>query len=196
MGIKMKKLLILVLIAAILAIPTVYAYMFKRTSTVNNTFTTADIFTENPVIETISTSGTSVVKNSIKIKNTGNIESYIRIKFINYWVDSKGNVVGRASENLVFDFNSNDWIHDEINDVYYYKYPIVPGQITNEFLGNKKIELKHFEKTETYDSVTIVYEYNQVVEVHVEGIQASPADAIKAAWGFELNSDRSLKNPS
>lgn len=184
-----KRLFILVVLAGILTIPSVYAYMYMRVQTVDNTFVVADIFEdkENPVIETV----TDNTKTSIKIKNTGNIESYIRVKIITYWQDSKGNIVGRASEKLNFQ-TTDDWIHDVKNDVYYYKFPIMPGDESNEFLApGETIKLDHIEEEIEYNSVTASYEYNQVVEINVEGIQANPSKVVETIWGVTLT-DRNI----
>lgn len=197
MVISMKKKIILiitlVIVNALLLIPAINAYMFKRVSTQKNTFEVADIFTTDPVVETVTNMklGTEEVtaKESIKIKNTGNVPEYLRIKLITYWEDSKGNIVGRASEDLDFEASS-DWIYDIKNDVYYYKYVVNPGDKTNEFLGtNQRIIMKHVEETVEYQSITITYDYYQVVEVHVEGIQANPATAVETRWGVTLDAN-------
>lgn len=190
-----KRLLILVVLATILAIPSVYAYMFMHVETPDDTFITADIFIDDPIIESVvnkEIDGENVtVKDSIKIKNTGNIESYIRIKFITHWEDSKGNIVGRASEELTFT-PSNDWVYDSTNDVYYYKYPIMPGDTTNEFLAtDSEIVLKHIKDDVEYGSIVVTYDYYQVVEIHVEGIQANPSKVVEEIWGVTLT-DRNI----
>lgn len=193
-----KRLKVFVLAALVigLTIPVVFAYMFKQDSTENNTFITADIFTTNPVIEEVvnqNIDGKNVtVKKSIKIQNTGNIESYIRVKLITYWEDSKGNIVGKASEDLDF-ATTDDWIYDAKNDVYYYKYPINPGETTHEFLkSGSTIQLEHLEETVIYQSVTITYEYNQVVEIHVEGIQANPSNVVSDIWKVNIDTNRTI----
>lgn len=189
---KIKLIIILFVLNVLLLIPALNAYMFLSVSTPSNDFDVADIFTTDPVVEVVKNTTENgkpvTVKESIKIQNTGNIPAYLRIKLITYWEDSKGNVVGRASEALSFT-TSSDWIYDQKNDVYYYKYVVNPGDTTNEFFAdnNQRIIMRHIEETVEYQTITITYDYYQVVEVHVEGIQALPTTAVTKQWDVTID---------
>ena len=174
---RFKHLILLSIITFSLAIPAVYAYMYMKTQKIDNTFVPA--IADCEVVEEFN--GTT--KSSIKVKSTSNVDCYIRVKLITYWQDTKGNIVGISSDKLNFN-TTNDWIHDTVNDVYYYKYPVKVGQTTNEFLSNgSTITLKQTSKDVTSNGITVKYYYNQVVEIHSEAIQANPPKAVFEAWG-------------
>ena len=59
-----KRLLILVVLATILVIPSVYAYMFMHVETPDDTFITADIFIDDPIIEIPSGCVKAVLKEN------------------------------------------------------------------------------------------------------------------------------------
>ena len=164
-----QMILVAILLALILACGAVYAYMFMRTEEQSTQFIPAKVDCE--VEETYGNN----VKSSITVTNTGNIDAYIRIRLVSYWVDGEEkNIVAKTSVMPSVDYDTEYWV--EVGDnTYYYTLPVSPDAVVSLL------------KT----PVVLAAEdgYNQVVEVFAEAIQADPGDAVEEAWGVELKSD-------
>ncbi|MBQ8663402.1 MAG: hypothetical protein IJ471_06055 [Eubacterium sp.] len=177
---KFRGLLILVLILiAVTACGSVYAYMFKQTEEKKNQFTPAQVSCE--VVEQTDTPLTQ--KNSIKVKNTSNIDAYLRVRLVSYWVNDLGDgnyeIVAKESE-LPEITPMNGWIKGS-NDTYYYTIPVAPesqspNNLTTELL-NASIVLTEEDG------------YKQVIEVFAEAIQSEPQSAVTNSWGVTLGAD-------
>lgn len=181
-----KRLISLIVVLALVAalIPAVYAYMIHKSQTVANNFipgkVTCDI--DEKMVDSI--------KTEIKVKNTGNVDAYIRVRLVFHWEDSKGYPVAR---NMVPEtVNCNDgWLEDEDEYTYYYIDRVAPGESTPNLL----------EVPFTMDAVKelvsgVNYYYYPVMEVLAEAIQADGKDgdkpAVTDAWGVTVNSDKTL----
>ena len=158
---------VVILLALAVICGTVFAYMFHRTEDQSTTFTPAQVSCE--VQETFKNNA----KSSIKVTNTGNIDAYIRVRLVTYWVDSDGNVAAKSSPALSIT-PANDWIAGKDN-TFYYPLPVAAGDTTPELLSS---------------SITLVVDADgnrQVIDVFAEAIQAKPTTAVEEAWGVTLN---------
>lgn len=175
--------LLLTLLFAV-SFPTVWAYMVKQTVKIENVIEPAKVSCE--VDEAFN--GTS--KTSVKVKNTSNIEVYIRVRVVSYWQDSKGNTVAKSS--VMPEFTVSDgWIKDSANDTYYCKKPVTAGAQTPEFLKDgSSIALNRM--VETVNGVE--YVYNQVVEIFAEAIQSEPTSAVESAWNVSIDSNNNISS--
>ena len=156
---------------------TAYALMFRQTKLIENQFETAIVNCE--VHEVLDGSGeyiqgeqTTDSKKSITIKNTGNIDAYIRVKFISYWVDENGDIIAKASQMPTIR-SASDWIAGSDN-TYYYKKAVNPGAFTGEFLQEPMTLLISDEG------------YYQVVEVFADAIQSIPETAAGESWNVTI----------
>lgn len=162
-------LLIVVLIATLVLFGTVIAYMFQKTQYKHNPFTPAKVSCE------VSELFDGQQKSSIQIKNTGNIDAYLRVRFVSYWVDTEGNIVAKPSEMPEIALAS-DWVKGS-NNTYYYQSPVAPGKPTGELLSSP-IFLEQ-------DSDG----YLQVVEIFGEAIQGEPRRAVINSWKVTLDTN-------
>lgn len=155
----------------------VFAYMFRQTEYKNNEFTPASVSCK--VHETKDVNVTE--KTSIKVENTGNIEAYLRVRFVSYWVqlsdDGSPEIVGKASKMPSFEIAAG-WMKGS-NDTYYYLTPVAPGKKTAELLSSKIL-------------LSAEDGYYQVVEVFAEAIQSKPDSTVSNTWHVELNSNGSI----
>ena len=184
------RLLILIvgLTVVIASISVSVAYMLTRSDILTNIFVPAKVSCE--VVEAVE-SGTEASKTSVKVKNTGDTDVYVRVRVVTYWEDSKGNPVARTSPENKFGagsddwkYNTTDWIYDDKNQTFYYKASVGKDQTTNDLLPtDSKITLKVEEATQG----NVKFTYHQVVEFIAEVIQSSPDDAVKEAWGVTLD---------
>ncbi len=154
------------------------AYLSMNTDPVENVFRPSHV--DNDVVEEFSGS----VKNKVKIKNTGNIDAYIRATVIAYWavpsVDKNGETVylpygGQVpveDEDYTISWTMDGWTRGT-DGYYYYQSAVAAGGVTGElFTGCEPVAEK------VPEGCTLV------VEVLGQSIQAKPTTAVQQAWGF------------
>lgn len=72
----------------------------------------------------------------VNVKNTGSIDSIVRIKVDKYWGterDSNGVLVIEptlSTDNIQIAFDTVDWYYDNSDGYYYYKHVLSPGEMT------------------------------------------------------------------
>lgn len=156
-----------------LMIPTAYAYMVHKSQTVSN------VFIPGRVTCDIDEEFENNVKKSIAVKNTGNVDAYIRVRLVFHWQDSKGNIVARNMPVPAVN-HSSAWIKK--GDYYYYPDPVSVGGTTLNLLRGTG-----FSKNAVIENVNGTdYTYYPVMEVLAEAVQSNPADAAKEAWGVTI----------
>lgn len=171
---KTKKPVALVAILVILccAVAGTVAYLVTSTGPVTNTFTPASVTTE--VVEEFN--GTT--KSNVRIKNTGNIDAYIRVAVVANWIDKDGNVYGGATPVAGKDYTltpktgeNENWFQG--SDGYYYCKTAIESGSETPVLIESCAKTTGAEVPEGYDlQVTIL----------ADGIQSVPADAVQQAW--------------
>ena len=182
----------LVCMAVILTtVGSVNAYMRKQTEVVENVFTPAVVTCK--VVESFAN---KVDKTDVAIQNTGNIDAYLRLRFVTYWIDSHGDIIFDESKTLVVnnntaddeskvlrvDYDTTNWILKD--DIFYYIHPVAPGAVTTDLL-----------KPDAKITLTTLNGHKQVVEVFAEAIQRLPKDAVEESWRVKVGADRKLQLP-
>lgn len=172
---KILKIVILILsIILLLLCGTAFALMYRQTQPLNNQLEAA--FVACAVEEDFD----GETKTSIAIKNTGNIDAYLRVRLVSYWVDSDGNITSKRSRMPQVSVTSG-WVTGTGN-TYYYSQPVAPGDSTTNLL---------------YADITLEEEdgYLQVIEVFADAIQSKPAEAVTTSWGVTLDGDKIITAP-
>lgn len=154
--------------------------MFRQTETLTNEFEAATVTCK--VEENFDTSTNK--KTDVSIKNTGNVNAYLRVRVVSYWQDSKGNAIYDASPEIPIEVNGN-WVKDSNENTYYYKLPVEPNASTDDLLNEMSITLS--KREETVDD--IIYTYYSVVEFIAEAIQAEPSTAVTESWGVTVDAN-------
>ncbi len=178
---KLKKWLIAgAALGAIAAIGVTLGFMFQRAS-ITNTFVPAEV--SCAVLEKLDgadvSEGSAVVgseKSDIRVRNTGNVKEYLRVRLVSHFVDADGNVSGAEPSVYPKITLNNGWLAGE-EHTYYYTEPIEPGALSPVMCSPFTLSEK-----ETQDGKKLY----QVVEVFAEAIQAEPADAVRKAWGVTV----------
>ena len=167
---NLKSLLIISFIVffTILLIDTTNAYLIDSTKPVENIFNGSKISCE--IEETIK----DQVKQDVQIKNTSDIDAFIRAKVIITWKDQSGNIYRSIPQKDVdytieYDQNQNWKYHSD--GFWYYKSIVEPNQNTKNLIENC-----------TLISTTIPSGYSLSVEILGEAIQTNAASD---AWGFD-----------
>ena len=171
---KTKKPVALVAILVLLccAVAGTVAYLVTSTGPVTNTFTPASVTTE--VVEEFN--GTT--KSNVRIKNTGNIDAYIRVAVVANWIDKDGNVYGGATPVAGKDYTLTPKTGENENwfqgyDGYYFCKNAIESGSETPVLIESCAKTTGAEVPEGYDlQVTIL----------ADGIQSVPADAVQQAW--------------
>lgn len=181
---KRKTLIHIVIVLSVVLVllcGTTLALMFRQTSLVTNEFETAMV--DCQVHEQTDTGSVMAgAKSSITVQNTGNIPAYIRVRFVSYWVDSEGHIVGKASEMPDIPYDANAWF--EQDGIYYCKTPVAVGGYTPELLqSGKTIVLRADAETG----------YRQVLEVFADAIQSEPNKAVTESWNVNISGENIAK---
>lgn len=167
-NIKLVSTLCLALLLVITGIG-VMGYMFRETDDTNAPLTPPSL--SCTVIEQYADG----VKSEIKVKNTGNVDAYLRVRLVAYWIDADGNRVYREAQVPTFTLDSESWLADSANATYYFRTPVAPQSTTDDLLSSDMV-------------LASEGGYTLVVEVFAEAIQALPTDAASSAWGLEISS--------
>lgn len=170
-------LAISVLVLVLGIVGTTLAYLFDKADPITNTFTVAKAgITVDEKLE-------NGVKNNVTIKNTGDVDVYIRARVIVTWKDDDGNVfpqtpvAGKDYDYEITYPTDTGWFEYEGN--YYYLSSVAPNAPTGVlFTGCKPVEGK------TPDG------YHLSVEILADSIQAEPENAVQEAWGVKISADK------
>lgn len=142
---------------------------------------------------------------AISVKNTGSIDSYIRVILTKSWVDKEGKKDVTLTPALIdlHLLEGNGWIADKSAEtdervVLYYTGVVEPDETTaalsdtlriDPAVGTKVIET--VKETEEGKVITYTYEYDgytACIEAEADAVQTHNAvDAVKSAWGVDVS---------
>ena len=145
--------------------------------------------------------------DSITIRNSGSIDTFVRAVVTRKWQDGEGNKDTSLNPELIrLNFlTENGWQIDESastpeRTILYYTNLLAPGQSTAELLGADALSIDssvgtkvNQTETKTEDGTVITTEYaydgySFQVEIEADAVQThNAADAIKSAWGVDVN---------
>lgn len=175
---KTKKPVALVAILVLLccAVAGTVAYLVTSTGPVTNTFTPASVTTE--VEETFD--GTT--KSNVRIKNTGNIDAYIRAAVIVNWVNDAGEIYGTAPVastedapgDYTISYDETYWFKGS-DGYWYYTKPVAPSTENNPQYTGVLIE-------SCAPAGQAPAGYALQVTILADGIQSEPVKAVSEAW--------------
>lgn len=167
-GAKRSLVLVVSVLALVLAVAGgTLAWLVANSGPVTNTFTPATVSCE--VEETFKNN----VKSNVNVKNTSNIDAYLRVKLVTYRVNGADQHIGGTA--AIPNFTPGEgWV--EHDGFYYYTKPVAPNTVPeNPLIGTHGITLSEY---------TDVDGGKQVIEVMAEAIQSQPDSAVQQAWGI------------
>lgn len=160
------------------------AYLVDSTDPVTNTFTPASVSTE------VNEDFDGITKSNVTIKNTGDIDAYIRVAVVVNWADKDGNVYGGAvptdkGDKKDYDLTlkaNNGWIKGA-DGYYYYIHPVAPKEST----------------TAIFEDITQLTDdpaegYGLQITILADGIQSEPGTTVVSVWKSvtDVNTDKTL----
>lgn len=142
------------------------AWLLDRTETIQNSFQPSHVD-----CEVVEDSFAGLVKTGVTVKNTSDIEAYIRVRLVTYRVNAEGQTIGGEAAVPAFTPGAG-WVKS--GEYYYYTKPVAPGaEITPDLM----------------DTMTLA-DYGggekQALEILAEAIQSEPARAAGEAWGVTI----------
>ena len=163
-----------------LAISGTVAWLTTKDAPITNTFNPSKVACE------VTESFNGTVKSNVNVKNTGDIDAYIRVKLVTYRTNEKGQHIGGTAEIPAFTPGAG-WV--AYNGYYYYTKPVAPNaQPENALISSINLTEKYIDADGG----------KQAIDVMAEAIQSVPEAAVKAAWGegFSIANDGSLNVPN
>ena len=151
-----------------LAVGGTIAWLIDKDSPLVNTFDPSKVTCE------VQEKFDGKVKSDVNVKNTGDIDAFIRVKLVTYRTNDAGQHIGGTAALPQFTLGAN-WV--EYNGYYYYTLPVAPGEKP---------------ATKLTDSMTLTESYDdadgghQSIDVMAEAIQSVPAEAVGQAWGVSI----------
>lgn len=167
---RMATVVLSLVLLLALAVGGTVAWLNARTPKVTNTFTPAHVTCE--VEEAFDK--TTGVKTDVNVKNTSDIDVYIRVKLVTYRTNDAGQHIGGTTELPAFTLGEN-WV--EKDGYYYYTLPVAPGKTPAANLADKMT------LTASYDDAD---GGKQALDVMAEAIQSVPEEAVADAWGVKI----------
>lgn len=118
------------------------------------------------------------VKTNVSIKNTGDTQSYIRVKLVFTWKDAEGNVSAQPVKtgDYTLELKEDGWF--EKDGYYYAKAPVAPKDNT-PVLIEKCTEV----------AANAPDGYTLSLEILADAIQSTPTRAVEQAWDVTVGAD-------
>ncbi len=167
---RMATVVLSLILLLALAVGGTIAWLNARTPEVTNTFTPATVTCE---VEEEFDKNTGV-KTDVNVKNTSDIDVYIRVKLVTYRTNDAGQHIGGTAELPAFTLGEN-WV--EKDGYYYYTLPVAPDKTPAANLADKMT------LTASYDDAD---GGKQALDVMAEAIQSAPEEAVADAWGVQI----------
>lgn len=170
-GAKRSLVLVVSVLALVLAVAGgTLAWLTANSGPVTNTFTPAQVTC------TVEETFGGTTKSDVKIKNTSNIDAYIRAYVVVTWKNADGNVYGKPVKDTDYTMTMPDntkWFKS--GDYYYYPDAVPSGASTGMLIKECKLI-----GTPPADG------YSLSVEIIAEAIQSQPDSAVQQAWGVTI----------
>ena len=166
---KIQLLILSLLVVTTVTVGGTVAYLTTNTDPVVNTFEPSHVTCE------VTENFNGKTKSNVNVKNTSDIDAYIRVKLVTYRVNEAGQHIGGVAEIPEFTPGA-DWV--KYGEYYYYTLPVAKNASPATDLIDS-INLK-----DKYDDA---YGGKQVIEVMAEAIQSEPAEAVGEAWGVTIS---------
>jgi hypothetical protein len=176
-----KLILIVILVFALIGTATgvTVAYIVDRTPSVENNFD--PVYVSCDVEEEFD----GIVKSDVKVRNTGDINAYVRATFVAMWINSEGKVFGAApvlDVDYTLTLDETKW--QKGNDGFYYYTSKLPSGSATDIL---------------IEEITLIGAapegYFLTVHVAATAIQAEPENVVADTWGVTVKPNGTIVAP-
>lgn len=178
-GAKRSLVLVVSVLALVLAVAGgTLAWLTANSGPVTNTFTPAQVTC------TVEETFDGTTKSDVKIKNTSNIDAYIRAYVVVTWKNAQGNVYGKPVKDTDYTIEyatGTGW--DKGSDgYYYYTSPVVANDGLTGVLITKCEPVA--------DKAPAGYDLS--VEIIAEAIQSLPTTTVTSVWPVTVDANGAL----
>lgn len=166
-NIKTAVIIALCLVIACSSAGVVYAYITSKTDTVSNDFVPAKV---SCAVEEQFENG---VKSNVAVRNTGNVDSYIRAVVVATFQSPDGKVLAAApveGTDYTVTWAKSGW-QKGTDGFWYYTEPVAPNAATKNLI-------------ETASAITAPDGYELNMQIIATAVQSDPAKAVEEAWGI------------
>lgn len=167
--VKIVMLLLATLCVLTATVGGAYAYITAQTPSLSNRFDPVEV---TCAVEEVF-DGT--VKKNVTVRNTGDIDAYIRATVVINWVNEQGQVLATAPVegiDYTLALGDSDWIKGS-DGFWYYRYTIAPSAATPDLLA-------------AISPATTRKGYHLQVQVLATAIQAAPITVVTEAWSVAV----------
>lgn len=148
----------------------VYAYLTAKTDPLSNEFVPSKVSCS---VEEDFAEG---VKSNVKVRNTGNIDAYIRAAVIATFVSEDGKVLATAPKEGV-DYNiqwgSGGWIKGK-DGYWYHSKPVKPEETTASLI-------------ESACELIALSDARLHIQILATAVQSAPEIAVQESWGVSVS---------
>lgn len=167
-----KSIIVIALSAVILlsAVGGVWGYLASRPDPITNEFTPAFVTCE--VVETFQ----GGVKQDVAIRNTGNVDAFIRAAVIVTFKDADGKVLATApveGTDYTVVWAESGWLKG-LDGFWYHGISVRPGELTADLI-------------ETATALTAPDGFNLNIQIIATAVQADPSTAVSDAWNVTFS---------
>lgn len=168
---KKRRLLIALVCIGLLAcsVSGVYAYLKDSTETLSNEFVPAKVTCS---VEENFADG---IKSNVQVRNTGNVDAYIRVAVVATFVSEDGKVLSTAPKegsDYLVNWSATDWMKGT-DGYWYYLWPVAPGETTTTLI-------------ESAYGLSSPADYRLHLQILASGVQSAPDLAVQDAWGVSV----------
>lgn len=145
----------------------VWAYLSAQTEPVTNNFVPARVSCS---VEETFREG---IKSDVKIRNTGNVDAYVRAVVVATFVSDDGKVLATAPQEGVdytVTWASVGWLKGS-DGFWYYDYAIAPDAVTTNLI-------------EKASAISVPDGYRLNLQIIATAVQSDPERAVTDAWGI------------
>lgn len=186
---KQPVALVAILVLLCCTVAGTVAYLVTSTDPVTNTFTPASVSTE------VNEDFDGITKRNVTIKNTGDIDAYIRAAVIVNWANDAGEISGTPVTNADYSITYNtgangDWFVG--SDGYYY----CKTSVKSEKQDAKDCWTPVLIKSCTQKG-TAPEGFHLQVTILADGIQSEPTSTVASVWTaiqVDTNGNLTAKN--
>ena len=174
-----RACLIATLLAGVLAIGGTVAWVFDGTDEVINTFESSEVTCA--VVEDLD----GAQKKDVKVKNTGDVDGYVRAAIVVNWVDENGNVLGVEPVREIdykMVFSEDGWI-ESVDGFWYWAEPVGPGESTGALIESC-MRMRNAPEEGYCLSVEIL-----ASAIQADGVDGNGTSPVVAAWGVAYDLD-------
>ncbi len=173
---KKITMLVSLVLVFVVTVTTVCAYILTRTEVYGYQTVAAQV-----VCEELVTRNLDYTLKSVKVKNNGNADAYVRLQIVAMYRHIDDDYLHWSSPVHGTDYQlklTSNWFRDDTNGYIYYKQPIVAnGGITDELIDSLVLTNRGNPPTD----------FEIVFDVLVSGIQAEPdGRPAEEVWGVNV----------